>query len=388
MTDFLIKKFVKNYDDVKNVKVRESYGTLSGFTGIFVNILLCLIKFAVGFFTKSLSVTADAVNNLSDASSSIVGILGAKMSAKPADKEHPFGHGRSEYISAFIVASIILFMGFELFKSSLSKIFSPQPVVFSYVSLIVLLISIPFKLFLAVFNNKLAKRTGSLTIKAVVKDSIFDMVATLCVIVGLAVSGLTRYNVDGYLGLIVALLILKAGLDTANEVFTALIGTVPDKKLIENIKKTVLAHDGVVGIHDMMVHDYGPNKIICSLHAEVPASCDILISHDLIDNIEFEINEKFGVLTTIHLDPIETENETVLKLKETTGNIVKSVDTQFSIHDFRVVTGTTHTNLLFDIVVPFGCKMKDNEILEQVNLKIKEINSSYNVVAKIENDFI
>lgn len=386
MTDFLIRKFIKNYEDTNDSLVRQKYSFLSGVTGIVLNIILCILKFITGILTKSVSVTADAVNNLSDASSSVISIVGAKLSLKPADEEHPFGHGRTEYIAAFIVSCVIVVMGIELLTTSVSKIVNPRDVEFSYGALIALIMSVFAKLWLAFFNRKIGQKINSLSVKAVVTDSLTDCIATTATIVSLLVSGLTEYNIDGYIGIIVAVVILKAAYDIVNEVITSLMGSVPDKQLVSDIKDCVLSHKEIVGIHDMLVHDYGPNITIASLHAEVSASQDIMISHDIIDNIEIEVQEKFGVLLTIHLDPIETENETVNKLKEIVEKNVKEIDESFSIHDFRIVSGTTHTNLLFDVVIPFGCTMSNSDILSELKAKIKSIDSTYRVVAKIEHD--
>lgn len=387
MTNFLIRKFIKDYKNTKDTYVRQQYTFLSGITGIILNIVLCLLKFLVGILTKSVSVTADAVNNLSDASSSVISIFGAKLSAKPADEEHPYGHGRMEYIAAFIVASIIMVMGFELLTSSVSKIINPQDVSFSYGALIALILSIPVKLYLAYFNSKIGKAINSLSVKAVVSDSITDAIATFATIISLAVSGLTKYNIDGFVGLVVAIVIMKAGFDIVNEVVTSLMGSVPDIELVKDIEQCVLSHKEVVGVHDMMVHDYGPNITIASLHAEVPAEQDIMVSHDIIDNIEIEVEEKFGVLLTIHLDPVETQNEEVNRLKGIAENVINEIDKSFSIHDFRIVSGTTHTNLLFDVVIPFGYKTSAPEILNIIKTKVKEIDNSLRVVAKIEHGF-
>ncbi len=387
MTDFLIKRFIKDSENVSDRSVRESYGVLSGAVGIVLNIFLSALKFVLGIVSKSVSVMADAANNLSDAASSVVTLLGSKISSKPADEKHPYGHGRVEYISAFIVSCIIFIMGFELLISSVKKIVTPETAEFSAVTFAALLISIPVKLWMAYFNNKIAKKIKSLSAKAVVTDSLSDCITTFSVAVCLLISKFTGYNIDGFAGLLVSFLIIRAGFDIINDVISSLMGSMPDPALVSEIEETVLSHKGIVGVHDLMVHDYGPGRVICSIHAEVPAEQDITVSHDIIDNAEEQLMKKFGIMATIHLDPVETKNEKVLTLKKQVKEIVKDIDPEFSIHDFRIVRGNTHTNVLFDVVIPFDCKKTNAEISEKIKKGIYEISSDYYVIAKIEHKF-
>ena len=387
MTDFLIKRFIKDSENVSDRSVRESYGVLSGAVGIVLNIFLSALKFVLGIVSKSVSVMADAANNLSDAASSVVTLLGSKISSKPADEKHPYGHGRVEYISAFIVSCIIFIMGFELLISSVKKIVTPETAEFSAVTFAALLISIPVKLWMAYFNNKIAKKIKSLSAKAVVTDSLSDCITTFSVAVCLLISKFTGYNIDGFAGLLVSFLIIRAGFDIINDVISSLMGSMPDPALVSEIEETVLSHKGIVGVHDLMVHDYGPGRVICSIHAEVPAEQDITVSHDIIDNAEEQLMKKFGIMATIHLDPVETKNEKVLTLKKQVKEIVKDIDPEFSIHDFRIVRGNTHTNVLFDVVIPFDCKKTNAEISEKIKKCSYEISSDYYVIAKIEHKF-
>lgn len=387
MVNLLIKFFIKDSENFNNPKIREKYGILSGGVGIFCNLLLSATKFFIGIITNSISITADAINNLSDACSSIVGLLGFKLSGKSADKKHPFGYGRFEYLSSLIVSFVILLMGFELIKSSFGRITSPEHVVFSYPAMIVLIISILVKLWMAYFNNKLGKKISSNIINAVVIDSLSDTAVTSLTILSLILSKFSDIPFDGYFGLFVALFILYAGFKVLKGTVNDLLGHPPTTEFVNGIEDTILSFDGVLGVHDLIIHDYGPNRVFASVHVEVDSSIDININHDVIDNIEKEINEKFNVMMVIHMDPL-TNTDEVNGLKEITQEIVTQIDPEFTIHDFRIVKGPTHTNFIFDLVTPNENKLNKKEIIDTVSSKIKEIDSSYNAVVTVEHGFI
>lgn len=388
MTSLLIKLLIKDYDDIKNPKVRTAYGVLSGAVGIAVNAIICCIKFVVGFVTGSIAITADAINNLSDAGSSAVTLFGFKISNKPADKEHPFGHGRVEYITSLIVSFIVLFMSFELAVSSVEKIFNPQPIKFSHISAIILAVSILGKVWLALFNHQLGKKIDSAAMKAVVKDSIGDIAATTATLVALIVSKYIDLPIDGYLGVIVSLFVFWAGFSILREATGTLLGKPPTKEFVKELETEILSYNGVMGIHDLMLHDYGPGRIFGSVHVEVSGDVDINISHDLIDNIEKDIHEKFGLLLVIHMDPLELNVEKISMLKETVASLVKDINAEYSIHDFRVVESPSHTNLIFDLVIPYGHKQSRQEIADLVADYVKKYNPMYCCVITVEHSFV
>lgn len=387
MTSLLIKLFIKDSENIKDPRVRCMYGKLSGMVGIVVNLLLCSAKFFIGFISGSITITADAVNNLSDAGSSIVTLFGFKLSEKPADSKHPYGHGRIEYISGLIVSFLVLLMGFELIKTSVGKIREPQPVQYSTVALAVLIVSILGKLWLAYFNSKLGKKINSTATQAVVADSLSDTAATSVALFSLIVAKFSTVCVDGYFGLAVALFIVYSGINLIRETIAPLLGMPPEKEFYYEIKDFIMSYDGVVGVHDLIIHDYGPSRLFASAHAEVPANIDILVSHDTIDLIERDIANKYGMLISIHLDPVVVDDEKINKLKEITQNAVVSVDETFTMHDFRVVDGTTHTNLIFDVVVQHGCKLKRDEIIDTISDKLSKIDERFFCVITIDYAF-
>lgn len=387
MTDVLIKLFIKDYEDVKNARVRSAYGKLSGGVGIVVNLLLCGAKFFIGVLTGSITITADAVNNLSDAGSSIVTLFGFKLAEKPADSKHPYGHGRIEYIAGLIVSFLVLLMGFELLKTSVGKIREPQPVEYSTVALVVLVISIFGKLWLAFFNSKLGKKINSTATQAVVADSLSDTAATSVALVSLIIAKFSSVCLDGYFGFAVALFIVYSGINLIKETIAPLLGMPPEKEFYEEIKDFIVSYDGIVGVHDLIIHDYGPSRLFASAHAEVPADVDVMISHDTIDIIEHDIAEKFGMLISIHLDPVVVNDERINQLKEMTNNVVKEVDGDFTMHDFRVVDGTTHTNLIFDVVVTHETKLSNDEIIDMISDKLSKIDERFFCVITIDHTF-
>lgn len=387
MTALLIKLFIRDNENTNDIRIRTAYGTLGSVTGIIVNLILAVAKYIAGTLSGSISVTADAINNLSDAGSSIVSLFGVKLSAKPADKDHPYGHGRIEYISASIVAFLVLLMGVELLKNSVNKIINPNPVSFSAVSLVILLLSIFAKLWLGLFNKKLGKKINSAPMMAVMKDSFSDCLATAVAATSIIVSAFSDINIDGYLGVFVAGFILLAGINILRETMAQLLGKAPDREFVEEIEKKILSYDFVVGVHDMIIHDYGPQRRFASAHAEVPANADMMECHDIIDLIERDIMAEYGLLISIHMDPIVVDDERVNDLKRMTSEIVKNISDEMSIHDFRVVDGLTHTNLIFDLIVPHKYKMSNDEICRLIDNKLSKIDERYFAVITVEHAF-
>ncbi len=388
MTSLLIKLFIKNSEDINNMKVRTAYGILSGAIGIGVNILICLVKFIIGSVTNSIAITADAVNNLSDAGSCAVTIFGFKLASKPADKEHPFGHGRVEYICSLIVAFLVLFMSFELAGTSFDKIINPQPVKYSAVAAVAIGVSILGKCWLAYFNSKLGKKINSTAMSAVVKDSIGDIAATTVTLIALIVSKFTCVPVDGYLGVFVSIFVFYAGFSILKETTGALLGKPPEADFVKNLENRLLSYDGVMGIHDLMLHDYGPGRLFGSVHVEVKSDEDICVSHDLIDNIEKEIYRDMGLLLVIHMDPLVVNVKKVVELRDLVASLVKQVDESYTIHDFRMVESPSHTNFIFDLVIPHNHKISRKEIGEIVSRKINEYNKDYFCVITVEHNFV
>lgn len=389
MTDLIVKTFIKDHKNINDSKVRTRYGILSGCVGIAVNVILCFLKFFVGSLTGSIAITADAVNNLSDAGSSAVTVFGFKMAGKPADRDHPFGHGRIEYITAMIVSFIILFMGIELAIQSVEKIRSPENVQFSLIGAVIIAVSILGKLWLAFFNKSLGRKIHSPAMTAVVADSISDIAATSITLIALILSNFfPNLHVDGWLGIVVACFVLKAGLDIFRDTLSTLIGKSPSKELVEALKKKILSYDHVSGIHDLIVHSYGPGRDFATVHVEMPSDLNVMVGHNIIDDIENDVKKEMGIDLTIHYDPIEVNNERVTELKEITENVVRKVNPELSIHDFRIVDGPMHTNLIFDVVIPYGFKESPKEIISEISSQISEINSSYFTVIKAEHSFV
>lgn len=387
MTALLIKLFVCDSENTKETSVRTAYGTLGSVTGIVVNLLLAAIKYFAGMISGSISVTADAINNLSDAGSSIVSLAGVKLSAKPADKGHPYGHGRLEYISALAVAVLVFLMGFELLKSSIDKIINPVPVKFNWVALIILVVSIFAKLWLGMFNKKLGKKINSAPMMAVMKDCFSDCLATGVAALSIIVSAFSEIAIDGYLGIIVAGFILLAGFNISKETLGVLLGNPPEKEYVEEIENKILSYEHIVGVHDLIVHDYGPSRRFASAHAEVPANIDIMEAHDVIDLIERDIMNEMGLLISIHMDPIIVDDERINALRQMTSDVVKEIDPELSIHDFRVVEGPTHTNLIFDIVLQHHHKESHEEIINKINEKLSKIDERFFTVITIDHSF-
>ena len=388
MTNFIIKKFIKDYENVNEPKVRESYGTVSSITGIVVNVILSAGKILTGILFNSISVTADGVNNLSDGASSIITLIGFKISGKPADKDHPFGHARMEYLAGLILGIAILLVGVELIKTSFNKIINPVKTVFSIEMTVVLIISILVKLWLSVFYNKLGSKISSATIKAARTDSRNDVVATTVVLLSVFISKLTGYEVDGYVGILVALFVLYSGYDILRDILNPILGEMPDGEFIGLIENKIISYDGIVNIHDLVVHNYGPNRYFATVHAEVNAKEDILKSHDLIDNIERELARELNINLVIHLDPIITDDEEINELRGMTDKIVKSIDERLTMHDFRVVKGETHTNLIFDVVVPVDYDIKSSKLVSLIEKEVQNKNETYFAVVTVDKNYV
>ncbi len=388
MTSWLIRCFVRDADRVDDPAVRYAYGRLAGCAGLAANLLLFVGKLLVGLLSGSLGIMGDAFNNLSDAGSSVVTLVGVKLSAAPPDKEHPFGHGRIEYISAMMVALLILLAGFELFTSSIGKIRNPEPVDFHIISLVVLGASILVKLWMALFYRGIGNRIRSTTLKAAATDSRNDVAGTLVVLVSAVVEWQTGWQIDGWVGTAMAVFVMWSGFSVVRETISPLLGQAPDPALVQQIKDTVLAHEGIVGVHDLMIHNYGPGRCVISLHAEVPCGRDLLQSHDLIDLVERELSHQFGAITCIHMDPVDTDNEEVARLRAVVEAVVQDVDPAFTLHDFRVVFGETHTNLIFDLVVPFTCKPGDvPAITAEIQRRVRVVDPKLCTVITVEHSF-
>lgn len=388
MTERLVRRFIRDWENVGDPAVRERYGALSGGVGILLNLLLSLGKFFAGLLTGSIAVTADAFNNLSDAGSSVVTLVGFKLAGQKADDGHPFGHGRIEYLAGLLVSLLILMVGVELGKTSIEKIFRPEQVDFSLVTVVILITSILVKLWMCLFNRNLGRRIGSAAMEATATDSLSDVVATSAVLAGTLVGKFTGVSIDGWVGVVVAIFILRAGWGAAKDTVDPLLGSAPDPVLVKEIQDVVLSHKQVVGMHDLVIHDYGPGRRMCSFHAEVPQSADIMEAHDAIDHIEREIYQKFGVETTAHMDPIATEDETVNSLREQVRDLVREVDPGMSIHDFRVTRGPQHTNLIFDVVVPHRSKVSDEEIAGEITRRVQALDPSYYPVFQLERSYV
>ncbi len=387
MTTFLIRLFIKDYQQIQDPNIRQKYGILGSCVGICCNIFLFLAKLMAGILTSSISILADAFNNLSDAGSSIVTLLGFKIAGLPADANHPFGHGRAEYISGFIVSLVIMLMGFELGKSSFEKILHPQIITFHWLSLFILLLSIAVKLWMALFNRTLGKKINSAAMQATSLDSLSDMIATLAVTIGMLIHHYFHLNIDGYIGLLVALFIIYTGFMTAKDTLNLLMGQNPDPDFVNQIETKVLQYPEIVGIHDLIVHNYGPGKSIISLHAEVPCQADILKIHDVIDTIERELKLAFHCEAVIHIDPIATNDKKTNEVKNRVEQLIKVIDPCLAMHDFRMVPGDTHTNLIFDVVVPHKFRLNDEEVLDTIAKAVKVIDEAYEVTINIDKSF-
>lgn len=388
MISLLAKIFIKDNRNTASAEVRQKYGVLCGIVGILLNIVLFAGKFIAGTISASMAVTADAFNNLSDAGSSVVTLIGFRLAGQKPDPNHPFGHGRIEYISGFIVSMLIILMGFELGKESVNKIIHPTGVEFSIVAVVILIASVAVKLYMTFYNRRFGKKFDSPTLLAVSADSMSDSVATTVVLIATLVMKFAGINIDGWCGCAVALFILWSGINSAKETLSPLLGQPPEEEFVTQIRDIVMSHEKIAGLHDLVVHNYGPGRTMITLHCEVPKTEDFSEMHDLIDNIEHDLRTELGCEAVIHMDPIDTEDEKTAETREKMAELVRTMDPVITIHDFRMVSGNTHTNLIFDIVVPFGFRLSDEEVTDEVRRLAKVLDPTYIVVCKIDKSYV
>lgn len=387
MISLLSKWLIKDSENVHNPTVRQAYGVLCGAAGIVFNILLFAGKFTAGLVSGSIAITADALNNLSDAGSSVITLIGFQMAGQKPDPHHPFGHGRIEYLSGLFVAIAILFMAWELIKSSFDKILHPEAVSCSPLIIGILLVSILVKLYMAFYNRKISKKIDSAAMKATATDSLSDTLATTVVLISTLCAYFWDLKIDGYCGILVGFFILYAGIQAAKDTISPLLGQSPAPEFVQQIEDLVMSHEGIIGIHDLIVHDYGPGRLMISLHAEVPADCDILSMHDLIDNIEHDLRHELQCDAVIHMDPVCTNDEETVRMKKIVKEIVADIDTRLSLHDFRIVKGPTHTNVIFDLVIPYKFERSDSETVEMIQEKVQEYDSTYFTVIDVDRNY-
>ena len=389
MTQLIIRLFIPNWKNTESPAVRERYGKVSGLVGVVTNLLLAILKLVTGLLFNSIAIMADAANNFSDSASSVVTLIGFKLSGKPADAEHPFGHARIEYISGMIVSFIVVMLGFQLAQSSIEKILVPEEASFTWVTVAILMISILAKLWQGLFYRKMGKTISSTTLMATATDSINDVVATSAVLLGILITLFTKVNLDGWLGLAVAVFIMISGVRLIMETSQPLLGTAPSKELVDSVYTKILSYDGIIGLHDLEVHSYGEGRVFASVHCEVDAEQDIMISHDIIDNIERDFLQDLDIHLVIHLDPVQFHDPRTQKLYHQIKELLVSLSPQYSMHDFRVVWGTTHTNLIFDVVVPFGEKEGDREIMHRIQKSVSELlGENYFTVITIDHSYL
>ena len=386
MTDLILRLFVKDYENKSDPKVRSRCGSAVSIIGIIVNLLLAAFKLAAGILSGAISIIADAVNNLSDAGSQVVSLITFKISAKPADRNHPFGYARIEYVASMIVSFLILFVSVSLFSESIDKIINPSKTDYSILVMIILGVSVIGKLWLFFFGRSAGKKINSDVIRAAATDSLSDAGATLAVLISAMISRLCKIDIDGYMGIGVAIMIFIAGIKVLNETKNSILGSAPEPEVVEGIHNIVKEYPQILGIHDMVVHNYGPGNTICSFHAEVDGKIDVFETHDCIDNVERRLYNDLGIRVTIHMDPIVTDDEKVTALRISVAAAVKKIDERLTIHDFRYVEGTTHSNLIFDVTVPFEIKENNERIKELVSDKISEIDPNYFAVITIDRE--
>ena len=388
MTEFLVSKFIKDSANIESTEVRTRYGMLASVVGIFCNVLLFSVKLAIGLILSSLAVTADAFNNLSDAASSIISFVGVKMAGKPADAEHPFGHGRIEYIAALIVSFLVIEVGFTFFKSSISKIMHPEEITFDPVPFIILILSILVKLWMAFFNNKLGKRIDSKVMLATAADSLGDVITTSATVISIVICHFTSINVDAIAGLIVSGIVIWSGVSIAKDTLEPLIGQRVPSELYQKITDMVESYEGIVGAHDLIVHNYGPNRSMATIHAEVPNDVSIEASHEIIDRIERDAKKELNILLVIHMDPVEMRDEEVLELRDKTSHIVHALDPELHFHDFRVLKENEQKNLIFDLVVPDSYTEKDaNRVMHQLIALLHEMEKNVDCIITLDRSF-
>ena len=388
MIEFLARVFIRHRDTLSPSALRQAYGQLCGAVGIGLNLLLFAGKLFAGTISGSIAITADAFNNLSDAGSSVVTLLGFRLAGRKPDPEHPFGHGRMEYISGLAVAGLILLMGVELGKSSLKKILSPEEIVSSPLVLAILAVSVAVKLYMFYYNRSIGRKIKSAAMSATATDSLSDAVSTTAVLMATLVGQLTGLNIDGWVGLLVALFILFSAYKAAKETLSPLLGQTPDPEFVERIEQIVLSYPEVLNVHDLIVHDYGPGRMMISLHAEVSADGDLLQLHDVIDNAEHRLKKELGCMAVIHMDPIITNDAHTDALRMAVAEKVKTIDPRLTIHDFRTVPGSTHTNLIFDVVVPYDVKLTADEVRRRIGALVKELDENYFAVVQVDNSYV
>lgn len=389
MTGLLIRLFIPNWQHTEDPSVREQYGKVAGATGVVTNLLLAIMKLITGLLFNSIAIMADAVNNFSDSGSSLVTLIGFKLSGKPADAKHPFGHARIEYISGMIVSFIVVMLGFQLAQSSVEKIITPEDSAFTWVTVLILVVSIAAKLWQGFFYRKMGKAISSTTLKATSADSLNDVLATSAVLIGILITLFTDFNLDGWMGLAVALFIMVSGVRLVIETSQPLLGTAPSQELVNSVYSRILSYDGVIGLHDLEVHSYGEGRIFASVHCEVDADEDIMVSHDIIDNIERDFLQDMDIHLVIHLDPVQIHDEKTQQLFHQVKKIVAEMSPEYSIHDFRVVWGTTHSNLIFDIVLPFENSKSDDEVLRDIQNTIwKNLGKEFFTVITVDHNYV
>ena len=386
MITFLAKLFIKS-EDGNEVNTRKAFGVLCGAVGIALNVLLFALKFFAGLLSGSIAITADAFNNLSDAGSSFVTLLGFQLAEQKPDSDHPFGHGRIEYLSGLVVAMLILLMGFELAKSSVSKILHPEPVESGTVVIVILCASILVKLYMSFYNRRIGRKINSSAMLATAADALSDTVSTAAVLAATLIGQFTSLQIDGWAGIAVAVFIFISGIKAAKETIDPLLGTPPTPEFVADIRDIVMKHSGIEGIHDLIVHDYGPGRCMISLHAEVSAADDILTIHDSIDHIEKELQETLGCHAVIHMDPLAVDDSLTADTRQKVATLVHCIDESINIHDFRMVTGPTHTNVIFDAVVPFGFRLSDEEVEEKIKTIVRTLDGNYFAVVSVERSY-
>ncbi len=388
MLSLLARLWIKDAGNTESPAVRQAYGMLCGGLGIVLNLLLFGGKLFAGLLSGSVAILADAFNNLSDAGSSLVTLIGFRLAGQKPDIQHPFGHGRLEYISGLIVSMAILIMGFELAKSSAEKIFSPSDVTFSLLTAVILAVSVLVKLYMFLYNRSVGRKIESAAMHAAASDSLSDALATTVVLLSMLVSHFFRLRIDGWCGLLVSVFICISGIKSVKETISPLLGQPADPDYVKKIRDIVMAHPGILGIHDLIVHDYGPGRAMVSLHAEVSDRADLLETHDMIDNAEQELRDKLGCDAVIHMDPVATDDALTLETRKKISELVKIIDESVTIHDFRMVVGPTHTNLIFDIVIPFGFRLSDKQVLEDVSRIVTTLDENYRAVVRIDKSYV
>ncbi len=387
MTKLLIKLFIRDCDNIKEPEVRASYGMLSGVVGIICNVILFAFKFFAGIITGAVSVSADAFNNLSDAGSSIITFIGFKMAGKPADIDHPYGHGRIEYIAGLIVSMAIVVMGYELFTQSIDRIVNPQNTVFSVLSVAILIGSILIKMWMALFNRYMGKKLDSAAMLATSADSLSDCISTAVVLISLFISTFTGVNVDGIAGIIVAVFVFMAGFEAAKDTLQPLLGQPPEKEFVDALESLITENECIIGVHDLIVHNYGPGRVFASVHAEVPYKMNMLEAHDIIDLAEQKVKEKLGCELSIHMDPVVTDDDEINELRTLVKTVINDISSELKMHDFRVTKGPYITNLIFDVVAPFGYKLSDEELKNLISEKISEKDNKCRCVINIDKAY-